>query len=296
MSTGRPVDDPGPTAPGAPGFHTHPHEHEGATHEHVHHHVSEAHEHGHISGVERLAWQTSPMHRLDPRTKVVAALVLILAVVLTPPLRPLEFAALCALFAAAALIGRLPLGWVLKRSALVIPVAGTIALFAPLAHSGGSLTVGGVTGSYAGGGWVAAWAIVSKAWLSVLVTVVLSGTTPAPRLIRGLQALHMPDVFVTLFSFIYRYVDVFREQLRSLRTAVESRAPSMSRVRRWRTYGNLGGNLFIRAYDRGERIHAAMLSRGFSGTLPTAEALKTGPADALLLTVVLLVGAAVALY
>ena len=296
MSTERPGHAQGPTGPAAPGFHTHPHEHDGATHEHVHHHVSEAHEHGHISGVERLAWQTSAMHRLDPRAKIVAAFVLILAIVLTPPLRPLEFAAICALLASAALIGRLPLGWVLKRSALVIPVAGTIALFAPLAHSGGSLTVGGVAGAYAGGGWVAAWAILSKAWLSVLVTVVLSGTTPAPRLIRGLRSLHMPDVFVTLFSFIYRYVDVFREQLRSMRTAVESRAPSMGRLRRWRMYGNLGGNLFIRAYDRGERIQAAMLSRGFSGSLPTGETLRTGPADVLLIAVVLLAGAAIALY
>ncbi len=296
MSEQRPGHAHGPADPHTPGFHSHPHEHGGESHEHVHHHVSEAHEHGHISGVERLAWQTSPMHRLDPRVKIVAAFALILAIVLTPPLRLLEFAALCALLASAALIGRLPLGWVLKRSALVIPVAGTIALFAPLAHSGGALTVGGVAGSYAAGGWIAAWAIISKAWLSVLVTIVLSGTTPAPRLIRGLQSLHMPDVFVTLFSFIYRYVDVFREQLRSLRTAVESRAPSMGRLRRWRMYGNLGGNLFIRAYDRGERIHAAMLSRGFSGTLPTAEALKTGPADLLLLAVVLLSGAAIALY
>jgi cobalt/nickel transport system permease protein len=296
VSEERPGHVHGKTDPQAPGFHSHPHEHAGETHEHVHHHVSEAHEHGHISGVERLSWQTSALHRLDPRAKIVASVALILAVVLTPPLRPLEFVMLTVLLMATALIGRLPLGWVLKRSALVIPVAGTIALFAPLARSGGSLTVGGVAGSYAGTGWIAAWPIVSKAWLSVLITVVLSGTTPAPRLIRGLQALHMPDVFVTLFSFIYRYVDVFRAQLRSLRTAVDSRAPSMSRLRRWRVYGNLGGNLFIRAYDRGERIHAAMLSRGFDGALPTAEALKAGPGDALLLAVVLLTGAAIALY
>jgi cobalt/nickel transport system permease protein len=280
----------------AEGLHRHPHEHDGELHEHVHHHASEVHEHGHIAGVERFAWRVSVLHALDPRAKLVAAGVLVLAVVLSPPLRPLEFALLCGVLLAAALVGRLPLGWVLKRTALVIPIAGTIALFAPLAHSGGALTVGGVVGSYAGDGWVAAWAIVSKAWLSVLVTVVLSGTTPAPQLIRGLQALRMPAVFVTLFSFIYRYLDVFRSQLRSLHTALDSRAPSMGRLRRWRVYGNLGGNLFIRAYDRGERIHAAMLSRGFDGTLPSAEALKAGPGDLLLLAVVLLIGAAVALY
>jgi cobalt/nickel transport system permease protein len=296
VSEERPDGAQDPADPHPRGLHSHPHEHPGELHEHVHHHASEAHEHGHVSGRERLAWQVSALHRLDPRTKIVAALALILAVVLTPPLRPLEFALLTALLLTAALAGRLPIGWVLRRSALVIPIAGTIALFAPLARSGGPLTVGGVVGSYAGGGWVAAWAIVSKAWLSVLVTVVLSGTTPEPQLIRGLQALRLPDVFVTLFSFIYRYVDVLRSQLRSLRTALESRAPSMGRLRRWGVYGNLAGNLFIRSYDRGERIHAAMLSRGFDGTLPTGEALRAGAGDALLLVVVLLIGAAVALY
>ncbi len=295
MSGERPAQEDG--IPGDPGgLHSHAHEHGGELHEHVHHHASDVHEHGHVSGRERLAWQVSLLHRLDPRAKIVASVVLILAIVLTPPLKPVEFALLAGALLAAALIGRLPVGWVLARSALVIPVAGTIALFAPLARSGGALTVGGVVGSYAGGGWVAAWAIVSRAWLSVLVTVVLSGTTPAPQLIRGLQALRMPDVFVTLFSFVYRYVDVFRSQLRSLRTALESRAPSMGRLRRWRVYGNLAGNLFIRAYDRGERIHAAMLSRGFDGALPTSEALSAGAGDALLLVVVALAAAAVALY
>lgn len=290
MSGGRP--DLAPSR----GLHRHEHEHDGELHQHVHHHSSDVHEHGHASGRERLAWQVSPLHGLDPRAKIVAAGALILAVVLTPPLRPIEFALLTTVLLAAASLGRLPLSWVLKRTALVIPIAGTIALFAPLARSGEALTVGGMVGSYAGSGWVAAWAILTKAWLSVLVTVVLSGTTSAPQLIRGLHSLRLPDVFVTLFSFIYRYVDVFRSQLDSLRTALDSRAPSMGRLRRWRLYGNLGGNLFIRAYERGERIHAAMLSRGFDGTLPASDALRGGPADALLLAVVVLVGSAVALY
>jgi cobalt/nickel transport system permease protein len=236
------------------------------------------------------------MHRLDPRAKLVAGLVVVLGVVLAPPMQPLEFALLTSLLLAAAAIGRLPLGWVLRRSAIVLPVAGAIAVLAPLARAGGSLSVGGIVGAWSGNGWVIAWAIVSKAWVSVLVTVILSGTTPTPQLIRGLEALRVPDVFITLFSFLYRYVDVFRAQLRSMRIALESRAPHMSRVRRWRLYGNLGGNLFVRAYDRGERIHAAMLSRGFDGTLPTPERLAFRPADALVLAVSVLAAAALALY
>jgi cobalt/nickel transport system permease protein len=289
-----PPDDANVESPA--GVHTHVHTHDGEVHEHVHHHASERHEHGHGSKATRIAAQVSPLHRLDPRAKIVAAVVLIVGVVLAPPMRPLEFGLLVALLVAAAVIGRLPLLWVLRRSAMVLPVAGTIALFAPLARSGGSFSVAGIVGAWSGGGWVVAWAIVSKAWVSVVVTVLLSGTTPTPQLIRGLEALKVPDVFVTLFSFVYRYVDVFRAQVRSMRVALDSRAPSMSRPRRWRLYGNLAGNLFVRAYDRGSRIHDAMLSRGFDGTLPTTERSAVSTAELLLVAVALLAAAAIALY
>jgi cobalt/nickel transport system permease protein len=254
------------------------------------------HEHSHGTGFERLTYLVSPLHDLDPRAKIIASLVLVLAVVLTPPLRPLEFACLVALLLSAALIGGLPLGAVLARASLVLPVAATIALFAPMARSGGSLSIGGIAGAYAGGGWIAAWAILSKAGMSALVMVLLSATTPLPRLIRGFESLRVPDVFITLVSFLSRYVDVLRAELRSLRTALDSRAPAMPRVRRWRLYGNLAGNLFIRAYDRGARIQAAMMSRGFDGRLPTAEVLRFGVADAALMTLVAMTAVAVALY
>lgn len=285
--------------PSPGGIHRHEHAHDGELHRHPHHHPEKpgpVHEHAHGAGFERLTYLVSPLHDLDPRAKIVSMLVLVLAIVLTPPLRPLEFVALVALLLAGALIGRLPLGKVLGRASLVLPVAATIALFAPIARHGGSLSPGGIAGAYSGGGWVAAWSILTKAWLSALAAVLLSATTPLPRLIRGFEALRVPDVLITLVTFLSRYVGVFRDQLRSLSVALDSRAPSLPRLRRWRLFGNLAGNLFVRAYDRGERIHGAMLSRGFTGALPTAEVLRLGPADALLLSTVVLTAAAVALY
>ncbi len=283
----------------APGIHRHEHEHEGEVHRHPHHHPEvrgPVHQHAHATGFERLTYLVSPLHDLDPRAKIAATLVLILGVVLTPPLRAAEFGLLVALLLSAAVIARLPLRTVLGRASLVLPVALTIALFAPIARHGGSLSVGGIAGAYSGGGWIAAWAILSKAWLSALAAVLLSATTPLPRLIRGFEALRVPDVLITLVSFLSRYVGVFRDQLHTLRVALDSRAPSMPRLRRWRLFGHLAGNLFVRAYDRGERVHAAMLSRGFTGTLPTAEVLRFSPADALLIVTVVLTAAAVALY
>lgn len=278
------------------GVHSHVHTHDGEVHEHVHHHTTEPHEHGHPEGAARIASGVSVLHRLDPRAKIIAGLLLVLAVVLTAPMRPLEFALVTVLLFGAAAVARVPAKWVLTRAALVLPVAGGIALFAPVAASGGSFFSTDVLTAFRGSGWVIAWSIVSKAWLSTLVTVIVSGTTPTPQLIRGLEALRVPDVMIALFSFVYRYVDVFRSQVRSMRTALDSRAPSMRRAGRWRLYGNLAGSLFIRAYDRGERIHQAMLSRGFTGALPSAEALEMRAADLLLIVVVALAAAAIVLY
>lgn len=286
-------------AAAAVGIHRHEHAHEGESHRHPHHHPAQAgpaHTHTHGHGFERLTYLVSPVHDLDPRAKIVAALALIVAIVLSPAPRPLETALIAALLFAVAALAKLPLATVAARASLVLPFAGAIALLAPVTAAGGSLSAATVAGAYAGGGWIIAWSILAKAWLSVLVTVVLSATTPLPRLIRGLGALRVPIVFVTLFTFLHRYVDVLGDQLTSLRVALDSRAPSMGRVRRWRLYGNLAGNLLVRSYERGERINAAMLSRGFTGVLPLAETLALRSVDALLLAVTALAAAAIVLY
>lgn len=304
--------DRGAGSPGrGPGIHAHAHKHEDdVTHVHPHHHrgktgeiidpgtrcVPVAHDHGHGLSFERYTWVCSPIHELDPRAKVVAAVAMVLVIVLSPAPRAAELFGLAAFLLGVTAIARVPLWFVLKRSALVLPFAGAIAFLAPLQQSGGSLSVGGLAGAYAHDGWMAGYAILAKAWLSTFTIVVLSATTPIPRLFKGLEALRVPDIILMLLTFIYRYMAVMRAQLVSLRNALDSRGFSLSRSQRVRLYGNLAGNLFIRAYDRGERVHAAMLSRGYTGTLPTAEALRLRPTDVLATATVLLGLAALVLY
>ncbi len=290
---------------GPEGVHGHPHRHgEARPHRHPHHHALDrarpaasaaAHDHAHTLSFERLTYVCSPVHDLDPRMKIVAALVLVFGVVLAPPMRPPEFAFVCAVLLAGTLLARLPVFAVLARSAIVLPLAGTIALFAPLAQAQGSLSAGSVGAAYASH-WGLVWAILSKAWLSAYTMLLLSATTPPPRLFKGLRALRVPSVFTTMLAFLYRYADVLGDQLRSMRLAVDSRGYDVRGIGRARLYGNLAGSLFIRAYERGERVHAAMLSRGFDGTLPTAEELRVTAADALLVATAALTAAAVLLY
>lgn len=274
--------------------HRHPDE---QPHRHPHHHRSgdSAHAHAHTVSFERLTYVISPVHRLDPRAKLLAVLLLVLGVVLGPPMRPVEFALVTGLLGAVIVLARLPFGPVLLRSALVLPFAGGIALFAPLGDLDAPLSLSTAAEAYRTG-WPVIWAVVSKAWLSATSALLLAATTPAPRLFAGLRALGMPAVFLTMLTFLHRYTDVLAEQLRSLRRAVASRGPSVRGRRLIALYGNLAGNLFIRAYERGERIHSAMLSRGYDGTLPTAEPLRLTGADVLVVATTLLAVLALALY
>lgn len=263
----------------APEFHRHGHVHDtDPEHEHPHHHVEDQHEHPHASSYERYTYIISPVHSLNPKAKIVGAFILILAVVLTPPMRPVEVVAIAALLGAVGLLARLPLLAIAKRSLVVLPIALTMALYAPLTE----------------GGWLLAWSILTRAWLSALTVLLLAATTRASALVAGLRRLGMPLVYATTLTFLHRYTSVLVAQVVSTRRAVLSRAASASAARLVPTYGNLAGSLVLRSYERGERIHAAMLSRGFTGDLPADTPPSWGLAD--LLTVLLALLAASALF
>lgn len=282
------------------GFHRHVHTHPmQPPHQHVHHHSTRRageppHEHAHATGFEQLTYLSSAIHARDARAKVIAAVVLIVAIVSTPPMRPLEFALVVALLVMVTMIARLPLLPVVSRTALVLPFAGAIAVFAPLTAAGGSLNAGGVSGAMSA--WpVEVFGVLSKAWLSVFCMVLLSATTPVAELLAALRRLKVPAVLVLLLSFIYRYVAVLGDEVRAMRVAIASRAPGLPARRQLTLYGHLAGSMFIRAYERGERIHAAMLARGFDGTLPTRPARRADAADVLLVITAVLAACAVVL-
>lgn len=231
---------------------------------------------------------------LDPRAKILAALCLIAPVALTPPMGLAEFALIVTCIAATVAVLEGPVGAVLVRALLVLPFAGAIALFAPLAHLE-TWSRDAVMLVYAQG-WPLMLAILSKAYVSVLAVSALAATTAPPELLRGLRALGVPDILLSLLTFILRYTALFREQIAAMRVAIASRAPRLRGWRRLRLYGALGGNLFVRAYERGEQVYDAMLARGYTGVLPTPGHLNWRPADSRFLALGLAFGLAIILY
>ena len=102
----------------------------------------------------------------------------------------------------------------------------------------------------------------------MLASLTLAATTEDQQVLRGLQRLRMPDLIVQIMGFMIRYLDVVTAELGRMMTAMRSRGYDPRSPRHWPVLARSLGALFIRSYERGERVHLAMLSRGYTGTLP----------------------------
>lgn len=117
----------------------------------------------------------------------------------------------------------------------------------------------------------AALSIVAKGTIGVLTAVILSTSTTAREILRGLERLKLPRMMVQIATFMLRYVNVISDEMERMKIARESRGFEATGVKHWKVLATVAASLFIRSYERGERIHLAMLSRGYAGELPHEE-------------------------
>ena len=221
----------------------------------------------------------SPIGDIDGRAKVIAAVVLVIAIVMNAPLKPMEFFGVVLVLLAAALLGRVRILGLLARSLVVIPFAGAMVLFAPLKLVE-SWTLSGV-GIALSRGWPLMVDMIGVAWLGVLCMMTLVSVSSSSEIYAALGRLRVPAVFVMLISFIERYLELFRDQIMTMQRAIVARAPRMSRRRMVGVYGGLAGNLIVRASEKGERVFAAMEARGYTGTMPMLVPPKFGASEIL---------------
>ncbi len=205
------------------------------------------------------------VHVLPPEAKVVATLVTVLAVVATPREAVGAFVAHLILLGAVVALARLPPRLVLRRARVEVPFLVFAALL-PFVSPGPQVEVAGLTLS-ADGLW-AGWNIAAKGTLGVLAAVVLAATTPVPELLRGLQRLRVPAALVAIAGFMARYLEVVVGEAGRMRVARLSRGDDPRWLWQAQATAATAGTLFVRSYERGERVHLAMLSRGSTGAMP----------------------------
>lgn len=112
--------------------------------------------------------------------------------------------------------------------------------------------------------------IIAKGTLGILTAIVLSSTTTAREILRGLEKLKLPTLMTQIATFMLRYTNVVNDEMERMRIARASRGFEASGIKHWKVLGQSAGALFIRSYERGERVHLAMVSRGYQGLMPEA--------------------------
>lgn len=217
---------------------------------------------------------TSPVHRLAAETKVVCLLIFVLAVVATPRELFWPYALFGLILVVVWRVAAIPVRWILPRMLIEAPFI-VLAVLLPFAEGGERVEFAGLQLSVAG--LYAAWGIVIKGTLGVAASLTFAATTTARELPLALSRLGVPGLVTSIVVLMIRYVDVLAAEARRMRMARISRGDSPRALHQAGAVAKGVGGLFLRSYERGERVYLAMAARGFDGRVPDL-AMAGGPA------------------
>jgi len=235
---------------------------------------------------EEFSEGSSCIHGLDPRVKIVVTLLFSVVVAVS-----CSFSALiCALILSIVLVAaaRLSIVAVGKRLLLANGLIVFLWIFLPLTYNGeASLVLGPL--SLSREGLIYALRITLKCNTIILIMMAMLSTTPVFHLGHAMRELYVPGKIVHLFLFTYRYIHVIFQEYMRLTNAMKVRGfVPCSDMHTYRSYAYLVGMLLVRSYDRAERIHRAMLLRGFNGRYYSLSGFSFGWGDILYLSTMLI--------
>jgi cobalt/nickel transport system permease protein len=206
--------------------------------------------------VDEWSHKQSFLHSLDPRAKILATLIVLIAVSRGNLLAP------TALILAGVAFAKLPVGAVLLRASVALPFAFSFAVATALSGHAQSGVV-----------------LMVRSYVSALAVLVLIGTTPLPSILDGFRRLGAPPMLMEVIQFVHRYLFLLAEQTQRMAMAARARGARRS----FSAVAGSVGVLFARSYDRAEAIHRSMLARGYMGSIPSRENLRFRVADGCLL-------------
>lgn len=223
------------------------------------------------SFVDRYAFLDSPLHLLEPRTKLLSFIAMIIAVLCIPASGGILF--FVYFFATAILMGisQVPLSFIIGRAFVMLPFIVLASLAAP---------------------WKGLPGIASlfiRAILCLMLLILLTNTTRFAELLRGMKKLGCPQILVMNLSFLYRYLFVLTEEAQRMKQARDCRRVGRAHFKEeLKILSSMLGTLLIRSFERAERMHSAMLSRGFSGEFQVVSPRRFSWRDLVFLVMVVL--------
>jgi cobalt/nickel transport system permease protein len=244
------------------------------------------------SFIDKYSELDSPVHRLDARLRLIAAFAGILIMVSVPRGQLEPFILFFILITGLVFLSRIPLKFIAGRCLIVAPFILISAAFYPIS----SLLITETQHSIDMHGQVlVAISIAVKAFLSVLLVILLVSTGRFHDLLHGMRRMKIPKLVGVLSAMMYRYIFIiYDEALRTIR-ARDSRTPGKLVTSKIQTYGNQAKMIFLRSWNRSQIVYQAMLSRGFTGEFPVREHQPVPALDMLLTALVIITFVAIRL-
>ncbi len=232
------------------------------------------------SFIDKYSNLDSPLHRLDPRVKLTAAFCSIFIMVSEPPGEIFPFIFYGLIIAALVVISRIPLTYIMRRCLIVSPFIILAALFYPVSSMiiQDFDNVGQFNHDIKVG-----MTIFIKAYLALILLILLTSTEKFHNLLLGLRKLKMPRLLGTISALMYRYIFIIHDELLRTNRARDSRTPGRLKAGRLKVYGNQSAMVFTRSLERSQILYNAMLSRGFKGEFPGMRNLSLTAKDIALL-------------
>jgi cobalt/nickel transport system permease protein len=225
--------------------------------------------------IDTLSCQDSPVHRIDPRAKLVTFLVFVACVV---SFGKYEVSALVPYFLFIAVIiplARIPARFLMRKILFLLPIAVLMGAFNPFYDRHALFYLGTLPVS---GGLVSFFSILIRFILTVLAALILIAVTGFNGICMALERFHVPKAFSVQLMMLYRYLFVLTSEGVRMARARDLRAVGGQGLG-IKVYGSLLGHLLLRTWHRAQRIHMAMLSRGFTGEFHLRRSFRIGPAD-----------------
>lgn len=218
--------------------------------------------------------QTTFWHSLTPRTRLLSALLMVFAIALTPNGRWWTWAIYGLAVLGMVIASRVTKKQLFKRVVVEFAFIGAV-LVGTLFRDGGEILWAWGIFRITTEGLTVLGSVSLKALLSLLTLNILTLTTSVPALLNALTALRVPPLLVATLASMYRYIGVLSKEFQAMHKAAASR--NLARHHGWQRFviGNMMGTLFIRTFERGERVYQAMLARGYRG-VPVVEKLPSG--------------------
>jgi cobalt/nickel transport system permease protein len=240
----------------------------------------------------------SRLHRLDPRVKVVATVLFIFSNALLPDGAWAAFGLAWVFLLWVNHLSNLGIDFTFRRSFIALPfaLAAVTAIFSPLGEPLAEWIIGPIKLVPTDYGLIKFTGILLRSWLSVQAAILLVAVTRFPDMIHAFEHLRVPRILTTIIAFLYRYLFVLSDEVIRLLRARESRSAAAPGFRsggsvtwRARIAGHMAGQLFLRSYERSDRIYNAMVARGYAGQMRTLNPHEMKSSDYLALAFVIIV-------